>query len=303
MLWRGLRYLERMAAVRNIAEPPSKAAVAVATKTLRGVLGSLAGRQRLSNDDLEALFERVDAELRTLPAQPWIFDVLERVVGKNAQRKRDAIFVLVTLAAVKGGEERLLRHVNDSNTDARREVITAIHQQRWTHLAPLLAERLGVETDPSCRNLLLAACGDLRVPATLDALLALAQRDLVKQSPERHRILFNLRKHADERARAYFEAIFEAPLPEPPPPFDGSKELKVLAAWGLLKLGAASKAHAFLVTMLDDVRIVHVREGKVTGVEPGLSERAGQALADVHALPFRWGKGDVPKVRARMHRR
>jgi hypothetical protein len=289
-----------VAAVRNIAEPPSKAAVDAATKTLRGVLGSLAKRQRLSNDDLEVLFEHVDADLRKLPAQRWVFDVLDRVVGKNAQRKRDAVFVLVTLGAVKGAEERLLRYVNDSNARTRLEVITAIHQQRWVHLAPLLAERLGVERDPSCHTTLLAACGDLRVPATLDALLALSKRDLVKRSPERHRLLFNLRKHADKRARPYFKAVFEEQIPDPAPPFDGAKELKVLAAWGLLKVGAAPQAHAFLVAMLDDVRIVHVREGVITGVEPGISERAGQALADIHGLPFRWGKGDVPKIKARM---
>ena len=57
-----------------------------------------------------------------------------------------------------------------------------------------------------------------------------------------------------------------------------------------------------LTAMLEDVRIVHVREGKVSGVEPGLSERAAQALADVHHLPFRWGKGDASKVKAHLRR-
>jgi hypothetical protein len=140
------------------------------------------------------------------------------------------------------------------------------------------------------------------VPATLDALIAAAERDLEEPSDERHRILFNLRKHADERARPYFQAVFERPLPDLATAFDGSKEEKVLAAWGLLALRAAPEAHAFLVAMLDDVRVVHVREGKISGVEPGISERAAQALADVHRLPFRWGKGDVPKIKAQVRR-
>lgn len=291
-----------MAVVRKLHEPPSRAAVSAVEKTLRRVLVSLAGRERLSNDDLEVLFERVDAELRTLPKGSWVFDVLDRVVGKNAKRKRDAIFVLVTLAAAPGGEARLLRYVNDESAAARLEVIGAIHRQRWLHLAPLLAERLGVENDASCRNALIVACGDLRVPATLDALLAVAERDLEEKTDERLRILFHLRKHASKRARPYFKAVFESSLPESPPPFDGSKELKVLAAWGLLALGADKKAHAFLVAMLDDVRITHVRDGKVSGVEPGLSERAAQALAEVHNLPFRWGRGDASKVKAHLRR-
>jgi hypothetical protein len=291
-----------MATVRRIAEPSSKAAQSAATKTLRDVLTSLAGRNRLSNDDLELLFERVDAELATLPKQRWVFDALDRVIGKSAQRSRDAIFVIVTLVSVPGGEARLLRYLDDPSAAARLEVIAAIHRQRFAHLAPLLGARLSAETDPSCRNALIAACGELRVPATLDALLTAAERDLEEPSDERHRILFHLRKHADARARPYFQAVFERPLPEPAIPFDGSKEEKVLAAWGLLALRAAPEAHAFLVAMLDDARVVHVREGKISGVEPGISERAAQALADVHGLPFRWGKGDVPKIKAQVRR-
>jgi hypothetical protein len=178
-------------------------------------------------------------------------------------------------------------------------VIQAIFGQRWLHLAPLLAERLHVEEDASCRNALIFACGELRTPETLRALLAAAARDLPE---ERHRLLFHLRKHQAEGSRSYFEAIFAEEIPDPAPPFDGRKELKLLAAWGLLKLGPAPKAHAFLVEMLDDTRVVHVREGQIVGVEPGLSERAGQALADVHHLAFRWGKGDVPKIRAHLRR-
>ena len=266
------------------------------------MLTSLAGRERLSNDELEVVFERVDAELRTLPKGSWVFDVLDRVVGKTAKRRRDAIFVLVTLASARGGEARLVRYLNDENAAVRLDAIAAIHRQRWADLAPVLAERLGVETDASCKSALILACGDFRVPETLDALLAIAARDRKKKTDERHRILFHLRRHASKRAQAYFRAVFNTPLPEPPQRSDDSKEQKVLAAWCLLAIGAAPKAHAFLVAMLDDTRIVHIRESKVSGVEPGLSERAAQALADVHRLPFRWGKGDASKVRAHLRR-
>src|SRR4051794_25274736 len=100
-----------MTVVRELHAPPSKTEVLAVQKTLRRVLTSLAGRERLSNDELEALFERVDADLRTLPKRSWVFDVLDRVAGKSAKRKRDSIFVLVTLATAPGGEARLVRHV------------------------------------------------------------------------------------------------------------------------------------------------------------------------------------------------
>jgi hypothetical protein len=106
--------------MRNIESISSKVSVSAVTKTLRDVLTSLAGRQRLSNDDLETLFEQVDAKLATLPKQSWVFDVFDRVVGKNAQRKRDAPFVLVTLASAPGAEARLLRYLEDPNADIHR---------------------------------------------------------------------------------------------------------------------------------------------------------------------------------------
>jgi hypothetical protein len=85
---------------------------------------------------------------------------------------------------------------------------------------------------------------------------------------------------------------FASPRPLPDPARardDGAKELRVLAARDLRTLGDAPKAHAFLEAMLDDV--VHIRNGEITGVE---------ALADLHRIPFRWGKSDhLRRVRRR----
>jgi len=130
-----------MATVRHIDELPNKAALSAVAGTLREVLTSLAGRQRLPNDDLEVLFAEVDAKLGTLPKRSWVFEVLDRVIGKNAQRKRDAIFVVLTLASAPGGEARLLRYVDDPNAAVRLEVFGAIHRQRWVHLAPRVSPR------------------------------------------------------------------------------------------------------------------------------------------------------------------
>ena len=105
-------------------------------------------------------------------------------------------------------------------------------------------------------------------------------RDLRRKSDARAQLLFALRKHASRRGRPYFRAVFGQPLPDPTKPFDSTKEHKVLAAWGLLVLGPSKAAHAFLVRMLKDPR-VEVRWEGGRGVDPGVSQRAGQALADL----------------------
>ncbi|HEY8073533.1 MAG TPA: hypothetical protein VIF62_05475, partial [Labilithrix sp.] len=114
-----------MTTVRRLDAPPSRAVVAAATKTLRDVFASLAKRDRLSNDELEALFERVDDALRLLPKRAWMLETLDRVVGKSKRRRHDSIFVLVALASAPGAEVRLVRLLDHPGAETRREAIQA----------------------------------------------------------------------------------------------------------------------------------------------------------------------------------
>lgn len=187
-----------------------------------------------------------------------------------------------------GSETRLLKLLHDREWEIRLEVATAIHEKAFMPFARRIAERLAEEDNESVRTALIAACGDMPSPETTDALLALAAKDRKKRTEERGRILFHLRKHASEQAREYFEVVFAAKVPDPPIPFDNRKEERVLAAWGLLKLGPADEPHAFLLAMLDDPPLeVHDAAGEVKGRDPGVSLRAKQALDDLGLLPRR----------------
>lgn len=187
-----------------------------------------------------------------------------------------------------GAETRLLKLLHDRHWETRLEVAIFVREKAYMPFARRVADRLAEEEEPLVRGALIAACGELESPETLEALLTLAAKDRKKRTEERGRILFHLRRHATERARAYFEAVFAAELPEPPVPFDHRKEERVLAAWALMKLGPDDEAHAFLVSMLEDPpQDVYDAIGDVKATDPGVAARAKQALVDLGLMTRR----------------
>lgn len=191
-----------------------------------------------------------------------------------------------------GSEPRLLKLLHEREWEIRLEVVKAIRQNAFMPFARRLADRLGEEDNAHVRSSLIAACGDLRSPETLEALLMLASKDRATRTEERGQILYALKNHdASERARDYFLSVFEAELPEPSLPFDNRKEERVLAAWGVMKLGVSDvhdEAHAFLMSMLEDhPQDVYDAIGDVKATDPGVSRRARQALEDLGLMPKR----------------
>src|SRR5688572_19443737 len=114
-----------------------KAGAAHIRRTLVEVLTLLGKRSLLSNDELELLFAKVDAKLSGLPRDPAVFDLLDEVVGKNATRRRDAVFVLRGLSGVPGAERRLLTLAKGKDAESRRAFVDAVWQQKWLYCAPL----------------------------------------------------------------------------------------------------------------------------------------------------------------------
>lgn len=183
---------------------------------------------------------------------------------------------------IPGVDARLLKLLHDREWETRFTVAKVLRERAHEPFAKKIADRLGEEDHPAVRGELIGACGEILHPATLEALLGLAAKDRKKRTEERGRILNALRKHATVDARGYFEAIFAADLPEPLPPFDNQKEERVLAAWGLMKLGHDDEAHTFLVSMLEDrPQEVFDAIGEVKATDPGVAQRARQALIDL----------------------
>ena len=142
----------------------------------------------------------------------------------------------------------------------------------------------GIESDPDpfCRYVAIHAAGTLKADENLPTLLRLAERGDYDQT---WRLAVALTDYATEECRPYLKQWFKD---------DESKSTRVIAAWGLGKLGD-KEAIAYLIRMLDDPD----RKGP-TFFEPGESIRAAQALCDIYEWPFEWEKSYVAKTVARV---
>jgi HEAT repeat protein len=190
--------------------------------------------------------------------------------------------------SLPGAETRLLKLLHEREWEVRYEVAKFIGEKAYMPFARRVVDRLAEEPHELVRGALIFACGELRTPDTLNALLTLAAKDRKRRTPERGRILYALCKHASETAREYFEEVFVAELPDPPIPFDHRKEERVLAAWGLMKLGPDDEAQTFLTAMLEDPPIdVLDAIGEVKATDSGVAARAKQALVDVGLMTRR----------------
>lgn len=187
-----------------------------------------------------------------------------------------------------GADTRLLKLLHEREWEVRYEVAKFIGEKAYAPFARRVADRLAEEDHPMVRGALIHACGELPSPETLNALLTVAAKDRKKRTPERGRLLYALCKHQTETAREYFEEVFVQELPDPPIPFDHRKEERVLAAWGLMKLGQDDEAQAFLTAMLEDPPLdVLDAIGEVKATDPGVAVRAKQALVDVGLMTRR----------------
>ena len=161
-------------------------------------------------------------------------------------------------------------------------LIQTVEYWRLKQYAPFLNEIIENDPDPFCRSIAVHAAGTLKAEENLPTLLRLAQRD---DYAETWRLVWALKDHATEECRPYLKEWFKD---------DESKSTRVIAAWGLGKLGDKN-AIAYLIHMLDDPD----RRGP-TFSEPGESLRAAQALCDIFEWPFEWNKSYVAKTVARV---
>ncbi len=93
---------------------------------LRAIFQDLAKLARLSNDQREVALDRARATVERLPRDPLVLEALDRVVGRNERRRRDAVHVLAALADVPGGLERLRASLADERAEARAVAAIAI---------------------------------------------------------------------------------------------------------------------------------------------------------------------------------
>jgi HEAT repeat protein len=152
-------------------------------------------------------------------------------------------------------------------------MIEFIGEEGLHQFAPLLNDALD---DERCRAYAMTAAGQLRSEANLAAILKLAGDPAMLKW---NRMLWALKDYAHPLCRPALERLFRTA---------SHKQDRVIAAWGLGKLGDQRAMH-YLTEMLDDPYTVTATE-KATFYDPGESLRAAQALCDIPRLALRVGR-------------
>ena len=248
---------------------------------IRRLLDRLVATRHLSNDEKEEIFDEVIEEARKLPREN-VLEALDKAIGSSKDRRQHAVFILSELTDVPEVVERIGGLLRDPDPEVRSWFIQTIRHARLKQYAPLLNDIIESDPDPFCRDVAIHAAGTLKADENLPILLRLAERGNYDQT---WRLAMALTDYATEECRPYLKKWFED---------DESKSTRVIAAWGLGKLGD-KEAIAYLIRMLDDPD----RKGP-TFFDPGESIRAAQALCDIYKWPFEWEKSYVAKTVARV---
>ncbi len=249
--------------------------------TIRELLDRLVRSERRSNDEREVIKHEVADAVAALP-RDGIIKALDRAVGSSKRRRKVSVYLLTQLTDVDEAINRIGQSLHDPDPEWRNLVVQIVGLKRLVQFADPLNELILSDPDRFIRMVAIHAAGSLKSEKNLQALLTMA-----KENPAdlRHFILWALKEFAEESCRPFLVATFHNAASE--------KEHRVIAAWGLAKLGDRT-AIEYLVQMLDDPDIHHNR-----GFAPGVSLRAAQALCDVHGWPFEWHKDWVEKTRER----
>jgi hypothetical protein len=246
-----------------------------------GLLDRLVACRQLSTDEQEIVGDEVAAEARILPRE-GILEAIDTAIGSSEMRRQAAVFILSELTDVPEVVDRIGEWLRDPDPQIRSWLIQTVMYWRLKQYAPFLNDIIESDPDPFCRDIAIHAAGTLKADENLPTLLRLAER---RDHDLNWRLASALKDYATEDCRPYLNEWFQT---------DESKSTRVIAAWGLGKLGD-EKAIAYLIHMLDDPD----RRGP-TFSEPGQSLKAAQALCDIYEWPFEWNKSYVAKTVARV---
>jgi HEAT repeat protein len=219
-------------------------------------------------------------QARRLRGENWLA-ALDRAVGRSVQRRRAAADLLAELTDLPEVADRFAAWLKDADMAWRAEMIEFVGQRRLDQFAPLLNDPLAGDGDQRCLAFAMTSAGQLRSEANLPAILKLAA------DPEMmrwNRLLWALKDYAHLLCRPALERVFRRAK---------YKHDRIIAAWGLGKLGDEAATH-YLAEMLDDPATE-----TPTCSDPGQSLRAAQALCDIHDWPFEWDRSWVQKTRRR----
>jgi hypothetical protein len=151
---------------------PDRALIA----TVRELLDRIGEAEGRENDELEEVVDAAAEEFAALP-RPTLVPALLRAVGTSKARRRRAVLLLVARDPEPEAIDVMRTWITDPSPDVRSAIIQTIGADGLEELAPLLAERIANEDDPSCPDMAVFAAGKLRADVCLPAILDLVDAD------------------------------------------------------------------------------------------------------------------------------
>ena len=239
------------------------------TNRIRRLLDRLVESRRSDKQTRERVDNAVAAQAKRLPRK-GVLPALDAAIGKSKKRRKEAVYILSELADMPGAVERMADWIKDPDPDCRSWIIQNIGAQQIIQLAPLLNEIIENDPDDFCRMFAIHAAGTLRSPANLPTLLRLAAKYRRKQLWSLTVALMN---YGLSECRPFLLRVFKDAKVD-----DG---IRVIAAWGLAKLGN-KQAYNYLKKMVYD---------------SDQELRAAQAICDINEWRFEWNTDYVKTTR------
>ena len=224
------------------------------------------------NDDKERASDELMSEIRHWIADD-IFEVIEAAAGKDGRLRSFIPELVAALSDVPGAVDYAIKLLDSEGANERDFLLQVIGQSRWSQAAAKLNDVIRNDPDLNCRLAAIQAAGQLRDPINLPTLLALKAEEIDNC---RIYLIDAIRAYGQPECKARLTQFFDDPATR--------RSDRVLAAWGLARLGEARA-----VDFLEEMVFVTAE-----------SFRAAQALCDVRGWPFEWDLGAVKAIQKRV---
>ena len=249
---------------------------------IRSVLDALARVEKSDNDTKEKVYDRELAKIRALEREK-IVDIMKRAVGSDKRRQKYSPSVFAELYDVPGIDTVFRKLLLAADSDGRAEIIQTIGLRKMRGLVGVLNDHFVRESDDFCRFCLLNTLSKLADESSLPIFEYLMRR---ADPRDEWRLIWAGAQYGRPEFHDYLLSVFQKK--------ENDKSHRVVAAWGLAKLGEEA-AYRYLIDMLDDPDVK-----TATTFAPGESMRAAQAIADVNGWLFEWDKDFVEVIRQRL---
>lgn len=250
-------------------------------KKLERILDALVHARKLSNDEMEIVFDKELIAIRSLPHE-LIVDALRFVVHGSKKRKDVVVYLIGELIDAPGALEYFDELFSSSDIDGRQYLVQIIGAKKLKIFTGAINKILTSKENELLLRSAIHAAGEIKDPSSLPLLLNITH---LNNPMLRSVLVWSLKNYASEVCVEYFKSVFD----------DGNsnKQDKIVAAWGLVSIGKKEYLK-YIVDMLHDEDVK-----TPNSFTPGASFRAAQAIAYIQGWEFQWNKKSVEEIKKR----